>query len=817
MNDQLEQGARGNPNEGLKIDYKRITYQALKYWYLVLLSLVLALTVAFLINRYAVSIYPITSSVIIRSKEDLGGSEILYNNLLVNPTRNYLNEPYIIRSYPLIGSVVSKLNFDVAFYKEGNIKTTEEYDLPIKVHLLVQNGSYGASLIFKALDENSYSIKYPDDNVRNSEKIFYFNDSVEYRGHHFIILKDPKQSIRKIKNDPLKLTFLNPQGVTGAYVNALKVDWAEEGSGVLNLTVTGSNPYKEIDFMNGLVEMYQKYDLDKKNLEAERTIQFIKERLLEIADSLNIYENKLLKLKIQNSSYGASFTFSFASAFGSASGPSGSPGAALNSSTNQSSNMSDDVATRLYTQLASLQGQKVELIIRSNYFDYLDKYIKGNKTLDLIVLPASLGIQDDVLSGLVNRIVDIQLEAKIQLEKGFSENPLVQTGIKKLDELKHNTLEAITQLRIADKYRSDQINGQIAEVEKQIDKLPFELRQFIAIQRNYALLEGLYVFLMQKMAEASISKASAVSDISIVNPPMQKGAISPNITQNYILGGLLGVLFPIALFVLLEVLNQKIQSKEDIEKITSIPFIGGIWHNDSNNNLAVQFKPRSAVAESFRAIRSNLNYFTSNQMKKVFLISSSVSGEGKSFSSINLATVFAMSGRKTLIIGADLRKPKIYDDFNLDNSLGLSGYLSQLNSFSEIVQRTSVDNLDLISSGPVPPNPSELLLSGHFETLIKEALLDYDYIIIDTPPLAIVTDAFVLAKYADHTIFVVRQNFTQKAFLRDIQEFYESGKLKNISIVLNDIYKTGYGYGYGYGYGIGYGYGKKKGGDGYYS
>ena len=216
-------------------------------------------------------------------------------------------------------------------------------------------------------------------------------------------------------------------------------------------------------------------------------------------------------------------------------------------------------------------------------------------------------------------------------------------------------------------------------------------------------------------------------------------------------------------------------------------------------------KPKSAVAESFRAIRSNLNYFTGNQIKKVFLVTSSISGEGKTFSTINLATVFAMSGRRTLIIGADMRKPKIYTDFDLSNTRGLSGYLSNLNVFSEVVQSTSIDNLDLISGGPVPPNPSELLLTTRFENLIKEALQTYDYIIIDTPPLAIVTDAFVLAKYADHTVFITRQNYTPKAFLSDIQDFYDSGKLKNISIVLNDIYKSedlGYGYGYGYGYGI---------------
>jgi capsular exopolysaccharide synthesis family protein len=808
---QLERGLERKRSDGI-VDYKRIASRTLNYWYLVVLSLVLTLFGAYLTNRYAVGIYPVTASVLIREKEALGGAEILYNNPLVNPVRNYLNEPYIIRSYPLVGSVISNLNFDVAFFREGNIKTTEVYDLPVKVRLLKQNGSYGTSLIFVALDENRYSIQAADEKGNDKARTFYFNDSIEFKGHHFIVLKDLRQSIRRIKNDPLKLTFLNPLTITTAYIKGLVIDWAEEGAGVLNLTVTGSNPDKEVDFMNGLLDSYQKYDLNKKNLEAERTIRFIKQQLHEISDSLDIFESKLLKLKIQNSSYGASVTLSFTSAFSSTSG---SSSGSMGMSSDQETDMSDDVATRLYSQLATLQGQKVELLIRSNYFSYLDKYITGNKTLDLVVLPASLGIEDEVLSGIVNRIIDIQLELKLFFSKGISDNPAVQDGLKKLEELKHNTLEAIDQLRLVDKYRSDQINEQIAEVEKQIDQLPSELKEFISIQRNYSLLEALYVFLVQKMAEASISKASAVSDISVVNPPMQGGLISPKISQNYIFGGLLGLLFPLALFALLELLNQKVQSKEDIDKITNIPFIGGVWHHPYKDNLAVNRWPKSAVAESFRAIRSNLNYFTGNELKKVFMVTSSVSGEGKSFTTINLATVFAMSGRKTLIVGADMRKPRIYDDFNLGNLRGLSGYLSQLNTFSDVVQRTSIDNLDLVSGGPVPPNPSELLLTDHFGALIKEALTVYDYIIIDTPPLAIVTDAFVLSKYADHTIFVVRQNFTQRALLRDIHDLFASGKLKNISIVLNDISKTGFGYGYGYGYG--YSYGKKYKGDGYYS
>ena len=275
--------------------------------------------------------------------------------------------------------------------------------------------------------------------------------------------------------------------------------------------------------------------------------------------------------------------------------------------------------------------------------------------------------------------------------------------------------------------------------------------------------------------------------------------------------------------MLFEIINNKVQSKEDIEKMSSMPFLGGVGHNKSGNNLTVHERPKSGVAESFRALRSNLIYFTGNKTKQIFMVSSSISGEGKTFTTINLSTVFALSGKKTLIVGADMRRPKIFEDFNCHNTTGLSTYLSGINEFNEVVQPTKIDNLYLISGGPVPPNPSELLLANRFETFIKLALEQFDFIIIDTPPLALVTDAFVISKYVDHTVFVLRQNYSPKEFVRSIDEYYRSGKLKNMSILLNDIYKSGLGYGYGqgyaynYGYSYGYGYGRKSNGEGYYS
>ncbi len=767
----------GNAQQSdVQIDPKRILFKVAQYWYWVVLSLSLSLLAAYLINRYSEKIYSANSSIIIREKSEASAS-ILYNNALSNFQRNYLNEPFIIRSYPLIGSVIHQLNFDVAFYLQGSIITKEIYPMPVKVNLLKRNGSYGASMIFTVLDDSSYSVKKSEE---NRAKVFHFNDSIVFEGHHFLVAKDPLTSIGPIKNIPLLLTFLNPLWVTGAYIGNLDVQWAMEGAGVLNLTINGSNRNKEIDFLKGLVAVYQAYDLEQKNQEAERTVEFIKMQLKDIADSLSIYEGKLEQFSISNSMEGE-----------------------------------DEETIRLLSRITPLEDQQSMLRLMARYYDYLVAHITAEKNYNLVVLPSSVGIDDQVLTDLINQLIEVQFELKLFLQRseGYSDNPLALNAIQRLEGIKSALLEAVRTMRKTDEIKADHLQAEIAALEKEINLLPATQRKYISIKRNYTILDNLYVFLMQKMAEASITKAANVSDVVPVNPPMDGPMISPKATRNYLFGGVFGVALPVLVFILLELLNNKIQSKEDIEKITSIPIIGGIGHNMINDNLAVSRKPRSAVAESLRAIRSNLNFFTGNELKKVFLVGSSVSGEGKTFTTINLATVFAMSGRRTLIVGADMRKPKIFSDFGLENNVGLSGYLSGLNTFKEVVQRTSVENLDLISGGPVPPNPSELLLSGNFETLIKDALQTYDYIIVDTPPLAIVTDAFLLAKYADHTLFLVRQNFTKKGLLKEIKASYGTGRFNKISIVLNDIRKSGYGYGYGYAQG----YGRKKDVGGYYS
>lgn len=790
MSDNFFELEEKNNDQGFSLDFKRVLSRAIRFWYLIVLSLVVALMYAWYKNRYTPKVYPVSASVLIRETQEMGGAELLYKNSLIDPYRNYLNEPYILRSYPLIEKVVRNLNFNVSFLKEGYILTSEAYStMPVKA---IWCGPYKVKtgrLNFKLLDEERYTLSVDSDEVGST---FSLGDSIAYNGYYLCVQSIPGKKLNSIIDVPFILSIANPSQVAGSYIARLKVDWAEVGSGVMLLSMTGTNPEKEIDFLEALILAYRDRDLESKNEAASRIVKFIDYQLRNIKDSIRLVEFELERF--------------------------GKKG--------RVKDMSSE-AQRLLTKFEGFEAQRTELLIRQNYFQYLDAYLgQGSNRLDQVILPTSMGINDPILSSLLTKMVELQLEMKADIDPERLKNPIItynrSVAVSRINEIKKDVEEALRSLQSTDKIKMNFIDDQQKLLDTQLGALPASERQLISVQRNYTLLENLYVYLMQKSSEAKISQAANTSDIIPINPPMQGAVLSPKPFQNNLVAIIIGLVFPLLIFVLFEVMNRKVQSREDIDKMTSIPFVGGIGHNTSGNNLIVRDRPKSGVAESFRAVRSNLNYFTGNQVKQVFMVSSSISGEGKTFTTINLATVFALSGKRTLIVGADMRRPKIFEDFNRSNETGLSTYLSGINQFNEIIQPTEIENLFLVSGGPVPPNPSELLLNDRFAAFINSARSEFDFIIFDTPPLALVTDAFVISKFTDHTIFVMRQNYSPREFVASIDEYYRSGKLKSMSILLNDIYKSGLGYGYGqsyaynYGYSYGYGYGDKKKGNGYY-
>lgn len=379
-------------------------------------------------------------------------------------------------------------------------------------------------------------------------------------------------------------------------------------------------------------------------------------------------------------------------------------------------------------------------------------------------------------------------------------NAKIQNTMKALQE---NINEIINSAKIS----LNEISNQEASIEEELQKLPVTERRLLNIQRDFKLNDQIYNFLLQKRAEAAISKASNVADNKVLDEASAYSTvqIAPLESKNKMVAIVLGLLFPLSILFLLEFFNNKINDVKVIEKLTKVPIFGSVGHNDKSSDIPVADNSKSTIAESFRALRTNLQYILRDKEKKVICMSSTMSGEGKTFCVINLAAILAQAQKKTLLLSLDLRKPKIHKIFNIDNKVGLSTYLIGKTSYEDIIKPTNIDHLYVSVSGPIPPNPSELLDTELMEKFITRAKNEFDFILIDTPPIAIVTDAILLSRYSDANIFVIRHNYSPRDVLYLVDELSNKRNVPNIGILINDVKVNSY-YAYGKKYSYNYGY-----------
>ncbi|HRH65661.1 MAG TPA: polysaccharide biosynthesis tyrosine autokinase, partial [Bacteroidia bacterium] len=441
--------------------------------------------------------------------------------------------------------------------------------------------------------------------------------------------------------------------------------------------------------------------------------------------------------------------------------------------------------------------------------DYLYTYVANNKDVEELA-PSSLGNPDPLLIDLITKLKELQSKRK-SLAYGSSnrQSPAIKIIDQQIEQTKKALVENINNLRNITKVNLTSINSELVRYEGSIRKIPNIERELLGIQRNFSVNENIYLYLLQKKAETGIAKATAVSDNKVLDAAsINDIPVIPNTKAVLIITLMLALIVPIILIILQGYIKNTISNKEDIEKMSKIPVIGVVGHHNTGERLVVSSKPKSSITEAFRSIRANLMFFGLADQHKIVLITSSVGGEGKSFSSLNLAAVLSLQNHRVIIIGMDLRKPQLVQDLGIRNDIGVSNYLIGKVKLEEVIQHTSIENLDIIPSGPVPPNPAELLAKKETHKLLDELREKYDYIIIDTPPVGIVSDAMMLMNLADINIFILRENYSKKEYMKTINEYYTQGKIKNLCVLLNDAgtnHRYGYGYGYSYGY-HGYGY-----------
>jgi len=460
--------------------------------------------------------------------------------------------------------------------------------------------------------------------------------------------------------------------------------------------------------------------------------------------------------------------------------------------------------------VSELDTKQQQVQQQLQYYKNLENYLRTRTDYSSnIPAPSLTGIGEGSISQQVSNIIALSEQRKRLAYSAKPGNPVFNDLDRRINAIKTIVLENISSSEEILNGQLSSIRKDIGSVEAQMRKLPTEQQQLLGIQRKYNLSENTYSIFLAKRSEAGIIKSANVSDIQVIDPAKDigGGAVGPDTKTNYVMAAIAGSAVPMIIVFLLVFFDNKINNPEELKQLSDIPVLGAIGKSSSKSNLVLIDHPKSAVAEAFRAIRSSLQFIYRRlhiEGAKTVMVTSSVGGEGKTFCSMNLATVFALSERKTVLVGLDLRKPKIYDDFNLNKDIGVVNYLIGDKTYEEIKQTSHLPYLDVIPAGPVPPNPSELLMSDQMDALMADLKKNYDYIILDTPPIGLVADALELQPYVDATLYVIRQDYTKKGMLANINEKYKRGEVKNISFVLNYFRvkgRLGDNYAYGYGYG----------------
>jgi capsular exopolysaccharide synthesis family protein len=795
------------------VDIKQLIYIFLSHWYLFAICVLIALVTCFLINRYSTNVYQTAGTVLIKEDRSNFDATSIMTNMSFGNYQNVDNEIAILKSYSLTDRVVRKMDMEVTYMEKGRIATTEMYKTsPFRVEF-DRSVPQAVGLVYEVVLGNE-SITLHGTSEYLTRYDYILSEATESHAAKIDVTNECKQGewidngynrMRIVLNDNYKPEVDNTRNLSfwfNSYPSLVKgmssftVSPTSKQSSVVSVVMNGTNKQKIVDFTNTLMNEYVSRGLEKKNLVSENTIEFIDSELTGIQASLSKSESELKDFRTRNDLMNL-----------------------------------DMQANQVYTNLRALDKERSEMAVNVKIYKRLQDYIRVQiDDPENLAAPSTMGINDPLLNQLSRDLVTLSQTKATQLLTLTEQHPQIVKLNEQIVTTKRALLENVNNLVDNAEMSLKEIDRRINALESESRLLPGKQQQLINYQRDFDFNDDTYKYLMQRKAEAQILRASNTPDNEILDEARieRTTKISPRTSMNYLIALVLGLLIPALYLFLKDFFNVSISDRKDVEKLTQYPIIGQVAQTSDKDPLVVVNNPKSPIAESFRSIRTNIEFLTQGKSKSTILVTGDMQSIGKTFNSINLASIYALYGKKTVLLGFDMRKPKLFQEFGINNNVGLSSYFSNQESLDGIIQASNkIPTLDIITSGPIPPNPAELIASEKCDELFKALKERYDYIIIDTPPLGLVTDAFLLMRHTDVNLFIVRQGITNKNIFGSIIKDLEDRGIK-VSIIINGIdtgKSYGYSYGkyrYGYGYAYGYGYGKYSGhnneyyGNGYY-
>jgi len=737
-----------------EIDYLKIIKILLSRWYWLAGSLLLFMIGSYVYLWYTPKTYATSGTMKLEEKKSEMGELV---NVITSSERGQTriqSETSVIQSNGVLLSAIRDLNYPISFFIEGRVRTSELYpQKPLEIEKLQFDSLnfYRELITYKPINKTSFTLGYTI-NGKEASKTFSYDHPVTIGPTTFVIRYPGQIS----PNAVFLFKFNTPEDLIGRVRGGLYTAEMVKNSNILTLSETDANPQFAADVLNAIMKEYLIYDRARKTQSASQMINFIDDQLKYLSSEVKGSEQSIQSFKQKNRLMEVS--------------------------------ASADAALSKAKDIESQQSVlNLQLIAINQLRDQITKE-KNNVNLSF---NAGDGSVDPALSGLINRLDNLLVQRTDMLKTFNAESQPVQEVNRSILEVKNSALNTLNSSYRNIKRTLDFLNGQLGQVNNKIAVMPAAERDLISLRRDFEINDKVYSFLSEKKLEAQISRSGILPGATIIDQAQPNYApVSPNEHDIRRSAIIFGLAVGLGIIILIRVLNPYIYDKETIESLTTIPIIGVIRKfpdpiDEDNSQVLAISKPKSIFAESVRSVRTNLNFLASEKQSKVICVTSEVAGEGKSFVAVNLSSTLSLIDKKVILIGADLRRSKLHKTFNVPNDVGLSTYLSRQNSMEDIISHTDNPNLDFIISGPVPPNPSELLHSELMSVLIKELITRYDVVMIDTAPIGLVSDAIPVIRQSDINIFVIRSGKSKYHSATIPQRIAQEYHLNNTVIVLN--------------------------------
>ena len=782
------------------IDVKELLFKYLIHWPWFVGAVVACLIAAWVYLHMSTPVYNISATVLIKDDKKggsagmLSGLESLGLDGMVSSSQNIDNEIEVLRSKTIVKEVVEDLGLYISYTDKDEFPSRNMYKTsPVQVSLTPQEADLlekpmTVEMTLQPQGSIDVNVKIGDDEYqKHFEKLpavfptdkgtlafFLTPDSVLSSKRTSEETTDSEKTTRNIT-----ATINKPLAVAKAYCKNMTIEPTSKTTSVAVISLKNSNVQRGKDFINKLLEMYNINTNNDKNEVAQKTAEFINERISIISKELGSTEKDLESFK-----RGAGIT-----------------------------DLTSDAQIAL-TGSAEYEKKRVENQTQINLLQDLQRYMQNE---GYEVLPSNIGLQDVNLAAAINRYNDVLVERKRLLRTSTENNPTIINLDTSISAMKENVQVSLDRVLRGLFITKADLDREASRYSRRISEAPGQEREFVSIARQQEIKAGLYLMLLQKREENAITLAATANNAKIIDEAIADDApVSPRSKITYLIALILGVGIPVGVIYLLELTKFKIEGRADVEKLTSAPIVGDIPLTDEKQGAIAVFENQNNLSETFRNIRTNLQFMLEND-KKVILVTSTVSGEGKSFISANLAISLSLLGKKVVIVGLDIRKPGLNKVFNIPRKeIGITQYLANPeNNLMDLVQLSDVSkNLYILPGGTVPPNPTELLARDGLDKAIETLKKNFDYVIMDTAPVGMVTDTLLIGRVADLSVYVCRADYTHKNEYTLINELAEKDKLPSLCTVINglDLKRRKYGYYYGYGkYGKYYGYGKRYG------